>query len=89
MESAYRKQTQAQCKQRAIAERKMNYLYLLGIHCTFLFILYIYHVYCHLYIYVQVQVTPDGSNIDLSKFLITQSESPVPILFTTQLSNYT
>lgn len=91
MESAYREQTQAQCKQRAIAERKMNYWYLLGRHCAFLFILYIYHVYYHLpvYIHVQVQVTPDGSNLDLSKFLITQNESPVPILFTTQLSNYT
>lgn len=43
----------------------------------------------YIYIYVQEQVTPDGSNLDLSKFLITQSESPVPILFTTQLSNYT
>lgn len=88
MESTNREQTQAQCYQRVIAECQMNYL--LGRHCAFLLILYIYHVYYNLYIHVQVKVTPDGSNLDLSKFLITQSDqSPVPILFTTQLSNNT
>lgn len=80
MESTNRAQTIAQCEQRlrVIAECKIYNLLGVFIDCLYL-----------MYTSTQVQVTLNGSKLDIFKFLIARSESPVSIFFTIQLSKFT